>query len=294
MLAAEESRLISATGEGITRLGIIAGGGSLPERLVRVCDEKNIEIFLIGFEGQTDPALLQGRNHMVTRIGCSGKIINTLKAHHFRDLVWIGALRRPSLKELRPDLRTARFFARVGLRALGDDGLLKAARDEFEKEGFVLHGIQEFAADLVVDAGRVGTLEPKDTDWVDINRGLEVSQALGALDVGQSVVVQQGIVLGVEGAEGTDELIRRCAGYRRRPHELGGILVKTCKPGQDIAFDLPTIGPRTVRNCAEAGLHGIVFHAGKTLLPDAQEVAELADKYKIFVIGLDPARKHGV
>jgi len=285
MSAAEESSLNAP----VKTLGIVAGGGSLPERLLQACDRQDIGVFVIAFRGQTDPRVYKGRHHMLTRLGAAGKIVDTLKAHGVRDLVWIGSIRRPSIAELRPDMRTIKFFARLGLNALGDDGLLRAVRREFEMEGFRLHGVQEFAPDLLAAEGIVGKHQPGNADWPNIERGLKIAQTLGDLDVGQAVIMQEGIVLGVEGVEGTDELIKRCGGYRRKGR--GGILVKTCKPGQDRNLDLPTIGPETVKNCAEAGLHGIVFYAGLTLLIDPQEVADLADKHNIFVVGLSPAKK---
>lgn len=274
----------------ITKLGVIAGAGGMPARLIHACDRLGIEVFIVGFEGQTNPEIFRGRHHICTRLGAAGDIINTLKAHEVRDLVLIGAVRRPGLAELKPDMRTAKFFARVGLRALGDDGLLKALRHELEGEGFRLHGIQTFAENLVAAEGVVGRHKPHDSDWPDIERGLNVSQELGRLDVGQSVIVQEGIVLGVEGVEGTDELIRRCSAYRRKGRK--GVLVKTCKPGQDRDIDLPAIGPDTVHMCAEAGFGGIVVHAGQSLVLEPEKVAEIADKYGIFVVALDPAQ-HG-
>ncbi len=285
MSAAEESHLTDADME---TLGIIAGGGVLPERLLHACDKRGITPFVIGFEGQTDPSVCLGRNHLWTRIGAAGQIINTLKSHQIRDLVLIGSLRRPSIHELKPDMRTARFFARLGVRSLGDDGLLKAIRHELENEGFVIHGVQDFADNLIAGEGAVGRTKPKKSDWTDIDRGLEVSRMLGALDVGQSVVVQEGIVLGVEAAEGTDSLIRRCANIKRAGR--GGVLVKTSKPRQDRDLDLPTVGPKTVELCAEAGLAGIVMQAGSTLLIDPQDVADIADKRNLFVVGVDLAK----
>src|SRR5688500_17769126 len=120
----------------IEKLGVIAGGGSMPERLLHACDKNGIEPFIVAFDGQTNPSLLQGRRYMLTRLGAAGLVINTLKAHEIRDLVFIGSIRRPSLKELRPELRTLKFFARLSTRALGDDGLLKAMKKELEREGF--------------------------------------------------------------------------------------------------------------------------------------------------------------
>ena len=285
MSAAEESSLNAP----VRTLGIIAGGGSLPERLVQACDKQDIGVFIVAFRGQTDPRVYKDHHHMLARLGAAGKIIETLKTHGIRDLVWIGSIRRPSLAELRPDMRALKFFTRLGLQALGDDGFLRSIRREFEMEGFRLHGVQEFAADLLAAEGCVGKHQPGSADWPNIERALKVSQVLGELDVGQSVIIQEGLVLGVEGVEGTDELIRRCGGYRRRGH--GGILVKTCKPGQDRDLDLPTIGPETIKRCAEAKLHGVVFYAGQTLLVAPQEVADLADRHDIFVVGLSPARK---
>lgn len=266
-------------------IGVVAGAGTLPAALVHACIKKDIEPFIIGFEGQTDPALIEDHNHLWTRLGAAGQIINTLHAHDIKDLVLIGAIRRPSLMELRPDLRTAEFFARIGLKALGDDGLLSAMRSELEKEGFTLHGLQEFAEDLLMQEGEVGAHKPGKADWVDINHGIEISRELGRMDIGQAVIIQQGIVLGVEAAEGTDELIKRCKVLHRKGK--GGVLIKTCKPQQDTDFDLPTIGPETIKNAAEAGLAGIVTHAGHSLLVEPEKVAQLADQHKMFVIGVD-------
>jgi DUF1009 family protein len=280
MPAAPQSSLVP----DVKKIGIIAGGGSLPAKLAQTCEDRGIEAFIVAFEGHADPALLNGRNHMISRIGAAGRIIETLKFHEVRDLVLIGSVRRPGLAELRPDWRAMRFFARAGLRALGDDGLLKALKEELQYEGFRLRGIQEFIGGLVGGAGPVGKSMPDGDDRTDIERGLAVLRITGGADIGQSVVVQEGIVLGLEAAEGTDELIRRCAGYKRAGR--GGVLVKAAKPGQDTDLDLPSIGPDTVKRCAEAGLCGIAFEAGRTLLVDPQEVATLADAHKIFVVGV--------
>ena len=274
----------------IKTLGVIAGGGDVPARLVESCDEAGIDVFIVAFEGQTDPALVKGRHYMMTRLGAAGKIIDTLRTHNIKDLVLIGSIRRPGLSELMPDMRTAQFFTRIGLRAVGDDNLLKAVRDELEKEGFAIHGVQEFVANLLAKEGPVGRYEPKKADWPDIERGLEAALEIGRLDIGQSVIIQDGIILGVEAAEGTDELIRRCAPSQRKGR--GAILVKACKPQQDHDFDLPTIGPETVRLCAESGFAGIVIQAGCGILLSPREVAGLADKNKMFVFALDPEKQY--
>ncbi|HEY8192205.1 MAG TPA: UDP-2,3-diacylglucosamine diphosphatase LpxI, partial [Alphaproteobacteria bacterium] len=205
----------SGVAPDVKKLGIIAGGGSLPAKLAQACESRGIEIFIVALEGQTDPSLLAGRNHLLTRIGAAGQIIETLKFHEVRDLVLIGSVRRPGLAEMRPDLRAVRFFAQVGLRALGDDGLLKALKSELGREGFRVRGVQEFIENLVAGAGPVGRVKPDNASRTDIVRGFEVLRIMGPADVGQSVIVQENIVLGVEAAEGTDELIGRCIAYKR-------------------------------------------------------------------------------
>ncbi len=271
----------------IKRLGIIAGSGSLPLRLIAACDNKGIEPFIIGFEGQTDPAIIEGREHMWTRLGAAGQVMKTLKSHDVHDLVMIGSIRRPSFSELVPDFKTIEFFAKIGIKALGDNDFLSALRAFLEKEGFTLHGIHKFADDLLMSKGAIAAHEPAAEDWLDINHGLEISRQLGAYDIGQSVVVQEGFVLGVEAVEGTDALIRRCKDLKRKGRR--GVLVKTCKPQQDRDLDMPTIGPETVKLAADAGLGGIAVYAGETLVIEPEKVAEIADRHKMFVIGLDPS-----
>lgn len=284
MPAAEKSSLKEEL--GIERLGVIAGGGDLPARLLAACDHAGIETFVVGFEGQTDKSIYQDRQYICSRIGAAGTIINTLKNHNVRDLVMIGAIRRPTLMDLKPDLRTARFFAKVSLRALGDDGLLKAMRRELEREGFRIHGVQRFAGDLLAAEGAVGRYKPARHDWGDIRRGIDVLRALGAVDVGQSIIVQDGVVLGIEASEGTDELIRRCGAYRKKGNS--GVLVKLAKPGQDENLDLPTIGPETIRLCADAEMVGIVVEAGRSLIVSPEETAEIANRHRIFVAAITP------
>jgi DUF1009 family protein len=132
--------------------------------------------------------------------------------------------------------------------------------------------------------GPLGRVRPDAEAHADIERGLRIARAIGALDIGQAVVVQQGLVLGVEAIEGTDALLRRCRELRR--DGPGGVLVKTEKPGQEKRADRPTIGPRTVSLAAESGLRGIAAEAGATLLIDRDEVIRLANQAGLFVVGV--------
>lgn len=134
----------------------------------------------------------------------------------------------------------------------------------------------------------IGRYKPSRTDKDDITKAFTIARELGRLDIGQAVIVQQGLVLGVEAAEGTDELIRRCALLKRKGG--GGVLVKSCKPQQDRDLDLPTIRPDTVRECAAAGLAGIAVHAEQSLVFNADEIKKQADKHRLFVTVIDPEK----
>jgi hypothetical protein len=182
-------------------------------------------------------------------------------------------------------LRGVRFFAKIGKAALGDDGLLSAVTRELEEEGFRIVAPDAILADLVAARGVYTKSAPDETAERDIARAIEVARGLGRLDVGQAVVVQAGIVLGVEAIEGTDALLARCAGLRR--DAPGGVLVKMRKPMQDRRVDLPTIGVETVRGAVVAGLRGIAIEAGGSLVIDRARVVAAADDAGLFVVGVE-------
>lgn len=270
------------------KLGIIAGGGSIPRMLIENCQKNGREFFVLAIDGNADKNLINNSDipHEWIRIGQAGTGFKRFAEEKVQDVVMIGTIKRPGFFDLVPDLRTTAFFAKVGAKALGDDGILKALVKEIEADGMCVKGIHEVMIDLLVKKGILGKHKPDKQALIDIKRGIEVATELGRVDVGQGVIVQQGLVLGVEGIEGTDELIHRCGGYKRKGD--GGVLVKLRKPQQDMRVDLPTIGPRSVERAKEAGLRGIVIHAGNGLIVDEADVIKAADKAGIFVMGVNP------
>lgn len=268
-----------------SKLGIVAGGGEFPGLAIAACRAQNRPFHVLALNGHADPAIIGDAPADWIRLGEAGTGFQKLKQAGVQDVVMIGPVRRPTLRELAPDFRTTRFFAKVGLKALGDDGLLRAVAREIEEEGFRLVGIDDVLADCLATAGRYGKVPPDEQAEADIARGIAVAKGVGALDVGQAVVVQQGIVLGVEAIEGTDRLIRRCGELRREGP--GGVLVKVKKPGQDRRLDLPTIGLNTLREAAAAGLRGIAVEAGGALVLGRDAIAAEADRLGLFVVGVE-------
>lgn len=272
---------------GQRKLGIIAGGGSIPKKLIEFCKKNKRDYFVLAIEGNADKNLIDDSvPHQWIRIGQAGTGFKRFHDEKVQDVIMIGTIRRPGFFDLMPDLRTTAFFAKIGMKSLGDDGILRALVKEIESEGMAVKGVHEVLPEILVKKGVLGRHKPDKQAEADIHRGIEVALELGKLDVGQAVIVQQGLVLGVEGIEGTDELIRRCGDYRRKGE--GGVLVKLRKPQQDMRIDLPTIGPRSVARAKESGLRGIALHAGNGLIVDEDEVIRQADKEGLFVIGVDP------
>jgi DUF1009 family protein len=175
----------------------------------------------------------------------------------------------------------------------GDDALLRAVLSEHERAGFRVIGADEAMAELLATRGAWGALAPSPAQHKDIARAAKIASAIGAYDVGQGVVVSDGIVLAVEAQEGTDAMLRRVSelplAVRGTPEARRGVLVKRPKPIQERRIDLPTIGVRTIEGAAKAGLAGIAVEAGGALVVRRADVITAADRAGIFVVGFTPA-----
>ena len=272
------------------KLGILAGDGDLPVKLVEICRATGREIFVVVFNGESNPACVDGVPHVWLDLGAVGSVIRALKEAECRDVVLAGPIRRPRLTSMRLDGRGAALVPRL-LRARGDDALLTVVIDELEGEGFNVVGADDVFSGLLAAEGVLGARRPDAGEWDDIARGVEVVRAIGAIDVGQAAVVHDGYVLGVEAAEGTDALVDRVAALRRG--ERGGVLAKLRKPGQDRRADLPTIGIGTIERASAAGLAGIAVEAGETLVLDLEAVIDGADAAGLFLVGVVAAGADG-
>ena len=267
------------------KLGILAGSGELPLRLIEACRAQDRSYFVLAFEGSCDPATLEGQPHHFMRLGAGGSGLKILRENGVAELVMAGGVRRPSLTALRPDWRTTRFFLKIGMRALtdfGDDRLFRAIITELELEGFRVVGAHSILTSLLAPAGALGSVAPDAGADADIRAGIAAARGHGARDLGQAVVVRDGAVIDREDVDGTDALLRRCAGAGQA---RGGVLVKMAKPQQERRADLPAIGAQTVTGAAAAGLKGIAVEAGACLVLDRAAVVAAADRAGIFVIG---------
>ncbi|MDX1974347.1 MAG: UDP-2,3-diacylglucosamine diphosphatase LpxI [Rickettsiales bacterium] len=266
-------------------LGIVAGSGALPRQLIEACRINGRPVFVIGFERITDPQTLQNVPHATVRLGAVGDALSYLRQAQATDIVFAGRVQRPSMTSLMPDATGARMLAHIGTAFFaGDDALLRRIVSFLEKEGFRVVGSEDILTTLVTPEGVMGTITPDDRERADIMFGMQIAKKLGELDIGQAVVVENGYVLGVEAAEGTDALIKRC-GFLKKT-EKGGVLVKVKKPTQDSRVDLPAIGIETIERASEAGLRGIAVETGGSLILEQEKVVKRANELGLFLIGI--------
>lgn len=272
------------------KLAVVAGRGGLPAAVIEAARGSGLDVFVLAIEGETDPKLVEQTDHAWVKLGAVGRTIKLLHEAAIDDVVMIGAIERPALGDLKPDLRGMQLLAKIGLKvAKGDDHLLSTVVRELEGEGFRVLGADEIIQPMLAPKGLITRAEPSALGRGDIALGLKVALEIGALDIGQAVVVQDGRVLGVEAVEGTDALLARVASLKqdRSGDGPGGVLVKVKKPHQDRRADLPTVGARTVEAAIAAGLEGIAVQADHCLLVDRAAMIEKADAAGLFVIGID-------
>ncbi len=272
-------------------LALICGGGSLPLAVADYVAGRGRGVLLFPLHGAAKPADFAGRPCHWLYLGQGGTFARIARAAGCRDVVLIGAMVRPALWQIRPDLKTLMLMPRVvaAFRG-GDDHLLSSIGRLFEQQGFQLHGAHEVAPEILMPEGTIGRVQPAERDRTDIAIGLDYLRAAGPYDVGQAVVVAGQHMLAVEAAEGTDAMLARVAEMRAngrvRAPTGSGVLVKAPKRGQDKRFDLPSIGPQTVAEVARAGLAGIAVVAGATIIAEPVLLAAAADRANIFVIGI--------
>jgi DUF1009 family protein len=272
-------------------VGVIAGGGAMPFAVAESLAKRGIAPVLFALRGACDPVRVEGFRHRWISVGQLGRATRLFREEGCCDLIFIGTLMRPALSEIRLDLKTLRVLGNV-IRAFrgGDDHLLSGVGRILEQDGFRMVGIKDVAPDLLMPEGCITRAMPTGSASADIARGREVLAALGPFDIGQAAVVIDGHVVAVEDIEGTDGLLARVARLRAdgriRAPSGRGVLVKAPKSGQDLRYDLPTVGPRTVEGAARAGLAGIAVIAGNTLAAEPQAMIEAADAKRLFVVGL--------
>ncbi len=275
-----------------SRVGIVAGGGKLPEAVADALETQGQRPYVVILEGEADPAgPLAARDHGLLELEHFASLVPLLKRHGVTHLVLAGEVkRRPRLSKMRMNFSLLASLPRIALElALGDDGLLRAILRYIERRGIKVVGAHEVVPELVASEGCYTRTTPQGPDWRDIEAAREAAEAIGALDIGQGAVSIGGRVIALEGIEGTDGLLARARdlrGHGRLAGKTRGVLVKCAKPGQEARADLPSIGPNTIELANAAGLAGIAVEAGHSLVLEGPTLIERANALGLFVLGL--------
>ena len=278
-------------------LGILCGSGVTPAAVADVVVKNGRPVMLFPFKGFADPSEVARFPHEWIALGQFGRFKRLAQQRGCRDFIWVGGLVRPRISQLRFDLGTVLMLPDL-IKAFrgGDNHMLTTLGAFFERHGFRILAVREVAPQMLAPHGVMTARAPSDEDRADIEKGLDLIATISRFDVGQGAIVARNHVLAIEGIEGTDGMLRHAAALRDagriRSGDKTGVLVKMPKRGQDLRFDLPTIGPDTVAGVAAAGFGGIAVAAGQTIVVDIGRVIADADRAGLFVVGVK-AREPG-
>jgi DUF1009 family protein len=292
MTAAAQTDGLPRTG----RLAIIAGSGKLPLFLAVAAREAGENPFVLRLKNEADD-LWHGFDNAMIGVGDMAGLSALFRQHDIRRVVMSGAVkRRPAFGEIRVNLKSLLKLpmALKTLLAGGDDAVLRMVISLIEAQGCEVLGAHEILPGLLATVGPLGAVSPDGDDERDIERAADAAETLGRLDVGQGAVSVGGRIVALEGAEGTDAMLARVRDLRsegRISRRRKGVLVKLCKPQQDLRADLPTIGVSTVENAKAAGLAGIAVEAGRALVVEREAMVAAADAAGLFVVGIERAER---
>lgn len=265
------------------KLGLIAGGGNLPIRISDYCKNNNIELFTIVIKGFGDKT--QYSNFIELDIGKVGKAINFFKKNEIKDIVFAGNVKKPSFFKLKVDWKGFKLVRNIlSNKILGDNMVLETVINFFKSYELNVLEIDKILDNIKLEKGFNSNVINKN-HFSDIELGKEVIKRLSDLDIGQSVVIQQKNVIGIECFEGTEKLIERCSELKYK-HGEKPILVKLKKVNQTRKADLPTVGPDTIEQLHKAGFSGLVLDSENCLVLSIEKVIDLSSKYNIFIYGL--------
>lgn len=266
------------------KIGLIAGNGRFPLIFAETAKQAGLSVIAVAHTGETEPELSEKVDQILwIRVGQVGKLISFFKKAGISDAVMAGGIRKTRLFEMRPDFRALTLLARM--REKKDDALLRAFAGELEREEIRIRESTLYLSSLLAEEGemtrRLTAAEREDIEW-----GWPVAKQIGALDIGQCIVVRNGVVLAVEAVEGTDATIRRGGSLGKEK----GVVIKICKPQQDFRFDVPAVGPGTIEAMAEVGAAVLAVEAGKTLLLEKEKLLREAASAGIAVVGWSDRR----
>jgi DUF1009 family protein len=267
----------------MNKIGLIAGNGNFPIAFARAARLKGMQVVAVAHEGETLPELANLVDVIFwVKVGQLGKIIQLFKQEGVVDVLMAGGIKKTRFfGNTMPDLRGMAMLAKMVHKK--DDSLLRAVADELKSEGIIVRESTLYLDSIVAQKGILTKRKPAKPERQDIEFGWQMAKEIGRLDIGQTVVLKDQVILAVEAIEGTDEAIRRGGVLCGQ----GAVVVKVCKPQQDLRFDLPAIGTQTIRSMAEVKASCLAIEAGKTIILERETVVHDADRADITIIAVE-------
>lgn len=272
------------------RIGLVAGNGYFPILFAESARRHHVEVVAVAHRGETSDGIVDVVS-AVTWVdpGELEKLITALKTGGVCQAVMVGGIQKHRLfQNMSPDARALAVLQRVG--TFKDDAVLRGVAEELESEGIEVVPPTVFLAEVLAHNDVYTRRRPNPAEWRDVRYGYRVAKEIGRWDIGQCVVVRGEAVLAVEGIEGTDQTIRRAGALANG--EV--VVVKVCKPTQDLRFDLPAVGLGTVRSLVEAHGSVLAVEAERTVMLERAEMVAAADAAGVAIVGIEETADDGL
>ena len=267
-------------------LGLIVGESSLPNYVINKLLKKNIEFLILDLTKSN--IYKRYKNSYSLKITELGKAISILKKNNCKNVIFIGKVERPDISLLKFDTKALFYLPRLfSAFKKGDGNILKEIIKIFKENKLNVVNSMKFTPELIFKDKSINKLKINNTDKSSISKGVKIIKSLSKFDIGQSVVINNGYVLAIEGPEGTDDTIKRSL-YLSKKYKLKNksILIKFPKANQDLRIDLPTIGFDTIKNCIKANIKGIAVKRSQNIILDKDKIINLAKKNNFFIISI--------
>jgi DUF1009 family protein len=267
-------------------LGLIVGESSLPNFVINKLLKKNTEFLILDLTKSN--IYEKYKNSYSLKITELGKAISILKKNNCKNVIFIGKVERPEISLLKFDRKALFYLPRLfSAFKKGDGNILKEIIKIFKENKLNVLNSMKFTPELIFKEKSINKVKINNTDKSSISKGVRIIKSLSKFDIGQSVVINNGYVLAIEGPEGTDETIKRSL-YLSKKYKLKdkSILIKFPKTNQDLRIDLPTIGFDTIKNCIKANIKGIAVKRSQNIILDKGKIINLVKKNNFFIISI--------
>jgi hypothetical protein len=267
-------------------LGLIVGETSLPKFVIKELLKKNVSFLILDLTKSN--IYKKYKNSYSLKITELGKAISIFKKNNCKNIIFIGKVERPEISLLKFDRKALFYLPRLfSVFKKGDGNILKEVIKIFKENKINVLNSMKFTPELIFKDESINKLKTNDADNISISKGVSIIKALSKFDIGQSVIINNGYVLAIEGPEGTDETIKRSL-YLSKKYKLKNksILIKFPKANQDLRVDLPTIGLDTIKNCIKANIKGIALKRSQNIILDRDKIINLTKKNNFFIISI--------